>query len=36
MTLGVIKGVPMCMHLYGGPVEPEEGVIMKLFDYYKC
>jgi hypothetical protein len=36
MALGVIKGVPMCMHLYGGPAEPEEGVIMKLFDYYKC
>jgi hypothetical protein len=24
------------MHLYGGPTEPEEGVIMKLFNFYNC
>ena len=36
MALGVIRGSPMCMHLYGGQIEPETGVIMKLFDYYNC
>ena len=24
------------MHLAAGPIKPEAGVIMKLFDFYKC